>query len=307
MALADNLIVISILGGIGAYVTNFMGFKAWADTHIIQQPLPPVTNEPPYTEPPPVTNEPQPKPVPVGNIGTQTGNTFNCVSYPRCNTVSGTDARKKCCCTNKCSLMKKSNQTMSPTMSGNMCYCNFRTTSTAPTSCTGPCPLGTRPALISGRCTCAKCTNTCTGCYDRVSNCGCKLNTSKLAYNDGNCQISCGNRTCWTNVPCGGSSKVKVCVDGNSCTTAKNAWLAKYACKSTSGGCSYTGCTSLPKGSTCFYCRCAKLCGSRGVREVKPDGSCYCKPAANLAQVWSYQSSPNEALDAGLMQVPTIA
>lgn len=42
--------------------------------------------------------------------------------------------------------------------------------------------------------------------------------------------------------------------------------------------CPYSGCTGFNKGSSCFNCRCQKLCsGKGGVKTVKSDGSCYCK------------------------------
>ena len=51
--------------------------------------------------------------------------------------------------------------------------------------------------------------------------------------------------------------------------------------KPTAKACPYSGCSgaSTAGSSTCFYCRCGHICGSKGIKTVKPDGSCYCKPA----------------------------
>lgn len=217
------------LGGIGAYFTNFQGFKEWVDTYIL--PAPSIIGgdgdddegefEEEFKEPKKVV-----KPAPPRVTA------FTCVSYPRCNTVTGSTARKECCCNNKCSLLKKSNQTMSPRLSGNLCLCNFKTKTVTPPKCTGPCPLGKRPALVNGRCTCANCTNTCGSCYDRIANCACKLNTNKLTHSDTYCKSTCGGYSCWTNYPCPNrGARAQKCVKGT-CAQARAAWIAAYSCKS---------------------------------------------------------------------------
>lgn len=241
--MVTTLTVVGAIGGVAAYVTNFQGFKDWVDSqvggggggcpagsHYDSNGVCVPDNDGGGGG----GGDDKPEPEKAKEVGKPVGSTWNCISYPRCNTqVSGTDARKKCCCDNKCALMKKPNQTMSPKMnlSTGLCLCNFKTKSTLPTKCLGPCPSGQTPGIVNGRCGCKACTPCKAPCYVRSTGCSCKLNENALFHNDGVCTMSCGGRACHYNFPCGGKTKVKVCVNGG-CAQAKTAWLAKYGCKS---------------------------------------------------------------------------
>ena len=228
MALADNIAVGGVMVGLFAYVTNLGGFRDWVTEHMPGVAPPGVFgdtggDEKSDTKPKPVKNDPPPR----------TGSTFNCVTYPRCNTqVSGTDARKKCCCNNKCALLGRTMKSVN--LFTGECLCNPKTTPSAPTpaSCTGACPLGKRWAIVNGRCSCINCANTCGSCYDRVANCACKLNTNKLTHSDTYCKSTCGGYSCWTNYPCPNrGARAQKCVKGT-CAQARTAWIAAYSCKS---------------------------------------------------------------------------
>lgn len=147
MVNAGDVVLYSMAGAVAAYVTNFMGFRDWVASQsgafgevgggAVEQ----------YEEKggsgKTVKEEEQdiiskllnPKPY----VPPKTGTTFNCVTYPRCNTVSGTDARKKCCCTNKCSLLGRTFKSMN--YSTGECFCNPKATTVTPL---------TNPACICG-------------------------------------------------------------------------------------------------------------------------------------------------------------
>lgn len=96
----DIIILGAIAVPIIAYAGNVGGFKTWVDNAVSAQPPTPTT-------------------------------TWQCVSYPRCNTVAGTDARKKCCCTNKCSLLGRTFKSVD--FKSGLCLCN-------PKASPGGCP-----------------------------------------------------------------------------------------------------------------------------------------------------------------------
>lgn len=79
----------------------------------------------------------------------------------------------------------------------------------------------------------------------------------------------CSNgAVCWSNTPCGGTKKVSVCGEHYTRDSIREAWLAKYKCK--------TPATKppvvTPKPVTC------PKCGNCYTQTKSPDGkSCYCK------------------------------
>lgn len=274
MAAADTLVTVVVLGAVGgvaAYVTNFMGFKAWADTHLIQQPPPPPP--PPPTNgngnEPPIKNDPSPKP----------GNTFKCVSYPRCNTVSGTDARKRCCCNNKCSLLGRAlvngRYYKSINYSTNECFCNPKTVAPPPKP-TCSCPFGKVNPILTGR----ACTEACCRLYGSArcstkkavinSKNQCVCTTTATVVHNSNC-TSVENSTCWKSSGCynGKTGIYATCISGRGrCTDARAAFMKKYGCP--------------------VYL-----------------AQAYAYPADTVYQHGNFPQ--NEVLDEGLMQVPTLA
>ena len=133
----------------------------------------------------------------------------------------------------------------------------------------------------------------------------------------GNCNWDTKGGWCWNGIACGGNCKI--CRTGyvtsntsTGCNAARNYFLDNYrkckSCASQSGatvtpktttGCPYSGCTDLSAGSTCFHCRCAKLCsGKGGIRTVKSDGSCYCNGASS-SNIPTTTAKPVDKLTSG--------
>lgn len=137
------------------------------------------------------------------------------------------------------------------------------------------------------------------GCYCiQVSSAGSRFPAK--SGTSGNCNWDTKGGWCWNGIACGGNCKI--CRTGyvtsntsTGCNAVRTYFLDNYrkckSCASQSGatvtpktttGCPYSGCTDLSAGSTCFHCRCAKLCsGKGGIRTVKSDGSCYCNGASS--------------------------
>jgi hypothetical protein len=243
MAATDWILPGALIGGVVAYMSNFMGFKDWVDARTQGGEGQPVS---PYEE--------------TGGSGKtvkeEEGDIIGKLLNPKPYVAPFSSGRSGNCswdtkggwcwdssaCGGKCrtciSGVKTTNVSDGCGRARNYFLNNYTKCSSckktpSPTSCTGPCPLGKRPGLVSGRCGCVNCTNTCSACYDRVSNCGCKFNASKIIHKDTNCSIGCNGYACWTNYPCiNRGARAQKCVKSASCTTARAAWLAAYGCKS---------------------------------------------------------------------------
>ena len=230
------------LGGVAAYATNYAGFKDWIDYEIgrpreYQEPNPD-EEEGKWDEE--FKDEPKKK---VNPPPQRLGTVFNCTSYPNCNKVAGTDARKACCCNNKCSLLGRAlvngKYYKSINYSTGECFCNPKAAAPPPPpkpACT--CPFGKVNPILTGK----DCTAACCRLYGTArcstknavlnSKNQCVCTTTATVVHNSNC-TSVENSTCWKSSGCynGKTGIYATCISGRGrCTDARAAFVKKYGC-----------------------------------------------------------------------------
>lgn len=228
MAAADNIVLLAVVSGVGAYVLNVGGFRDWLNTQITGGESE-IYTDGEFGEGKKTTSSTSSNPCAGGNVSWIDPN------YAKCSNGMVCWSNVPCGGTKKVAVCG-SGFTRDGIRNAWIAKYKCKTVGTTPpppvSSCTGACPPGKRWAIVNGRCACAACKNTCDKCSDRGLNCQCKVNPNKVSYSDQYCKQLCNGMSCWTNYPCPNrGARAQRCVKGT-CAHARAAWLAAYSCKS---------------------------------------------------------------------------
>lgn len=179
-----------------------------------------------------------------------------CRTKPSCNS-SATTGCKSCCCSAQCAKLANG-RGMSPRVSGNRCFCNFRSSSGGGS-----------------------------GSGSAVSGCGCKTNTGCNSMSSSSCKSCCCSSQCRK---LANGRKMNPRVSGNRCfcnfSSASGGGGGGGGGSSTGGYVSGCGCRSTPRCNSvggynsCLSCCCSNQCSRiRNGRNMNPRVSgrtCYC-------------------------------
>lgn len=285
MGAADTFITFTLVGGlgaIGAYITNFMGFRDWADTNLVR----PVGGQPvgvdpgifgpggTETEAPTENKEPPVKIPTIKPAVFKAGSSGNCSWDTR-----GGWCWNSTACGGTCKTCRTGYNTQNIYEGCNVARTYFLNNYKKCTSCQNKCQYSGCTSLNKGA-----------GCYQCRCSGICKKypNTHPVTKADGSC-------TCVKNAPSLADCQ-KYCNVGGGTAKIVNGNCQCYA---PGFSCPYSqyGCANEKTEASCYLCRCRGICrnypGTYPAVDAK--GSCVCRKTASLAVAYP------------VVRVPTIA